>query len=301
MSEPLESDQGVETVDLRFGDCVFSLSGDPEDRSVFGAIKQLEGRWEPHIASVLRHCIRPNFVCLDIGANIGAHSVVMASIARDGQVLAFEASPRNCAYLKENARRNRLGNLRSENLALWNCRGAINFCHIDELAGCSFVGTDEVDSTADEKIRAVVTGEWLKDLHLHISMEKVNCVPLDDWVTNSGLDRVDLIKIDVEGAEVRVLQGSRATLSQYNPIVITEYNPDCAEKYFGQTRREYFDNLAQVFPLIFLIEINGEISPLESYAKLDERLCNGRGWEDLLCCYKLPLSLRDYVRGNSAP
>lgn len=96
----------AEKLSLRFEDRIYELTGSSEDRSVFGALQSQQGFWEPHVVSVLKDCIDPEFVCLDIGANIGAHSVVMADLACNGQVIAFEASRRNFEFLHHNLKNN---------------------------------------------------------------------------------------------------------------------------------------------------------------------------------------------------
>jgi hypothetical protein len=61
------------------------LYGLKEDLTVFGPIES-GGTWEPHLIAVLRRIIRPDFVCRDVGANIGAITLVLSRLARDGAV-----------------------------------------------------------------------------------------------------------------------------------------------------------------------------------------------------------------------
>jgi hypothetical protein len=58
----------------------------------------------------------------------------------------------------------------------------------------------------------------------NVPLGHVSTRPLDDWVEREGLSRVDLIKIDVEGAERAVLEGASRTLERFRPSLILEWN-----------------------------------------------------------------------------
>jgi FkbM family methyltransferase len=176
------------------------------------------------------------------------------------------------------------GSVIGVNCALWDSNGFVNLSTIEELAGCCFIAEAESAAESERLIREVVSPAAIQQLELHVQISATQAMRLDDWVADSGLARVDLIKMDVEGAETRVLRGAERTLRQFAPLLVTEYNPACSTSYFGNRASDYFEELQQRFQVIRILEANGSISsPLGDWHALHIRLTNGRGWEDLLC------------------
>jgi len=118
-----------------------------------------------------------------------------------------------------------------------------------------------------------------------VSEEEVDCVRLDDWAAQTGVKGLGLIKLDVEGAEIPVLQGAEKLIARFQPLLITEYNPACAVKYFGASETAYYDLLSDVFPFRYLIHDGGHLTRLDRRETLLEALQRGKGWEDLLCSF----------------
>ena len=234
----------------------------------------------------LEHLVKPEFVCLDIGANIGAHSLSLAALASRGRVICFEASPRNSVHLRCNVARLGDDAMRVEvvNAALWDSPGFLEIAAVDELAGCSFISPNRDEAASEATIRRVVNHGAIRDITLHVHHERIPAMRLDDWVTNARPGRIDLIKMDVEGAESRVLAGATRMLRRFRPLLITEYNPSCAVQYFDQSESAYFATLRTIFANIRIIEPDGSLSEtLHDWTALQCRLQAGRGWEDLLC------------------
>jgi FkbM family methyltransferase len=194
-------------------------------------------------ASDVRHdaVISRDAVCLDIGANIGIFTLVMSSLAAEGHVFAIEPSSRNLMFLRENLRLNDIANVTVLQNALWDRSCDLELFYLDELAGCSFLQTSRIHQAAMRKIRAVVTQPWLDTTTLHDYSETVPCTRLDDLAVSIGLNRLDFIKLDAEGAEMAVLSGAQDTLMRYRPRLITEFNPACMIQYFEQDPSEYYD------------------------------------------------------------
>lgn len=121
------------------------------------------------------------------GAYSGDHAVLLAAaIAPHGGIVhAFEPNPRQLAMLEKNAARNGLTNLRAVGLGLWH----------DESTRLQFVGADELAQTtpADDGAIAVTT--------------------IDAYCARNGIERVDLIMLDIEGSEHAALQGGRRLLA----------------------------------------------------------------------------------------
>ena len=274
-SAPLMLPRGASTV----------VVGDERDLTVVAVLRGLNGDWEPHIRRFLENIVQADWVCVDIGANIGAHTLAMASMASKGTVVAFEASPRSFGYLSRNIADLPAPKARVKlvNRALWSEPGQLNLAAVAELPGCSFVTPSADVAQSEALLREVINPEDVAGVELHIGIETIDAITLDAWVRESGLERIDLIKLDVEGSESRVLQGAEDVLRKYAPILITEYAPPCHRSFLGAEPQAYFEQLLNLFAGVFIIEEDGSLSPIDEWATLSSRLETGKGWEDLAC------------------
>jgi FkbM family methyltransferase len=145
------------------------------------------GAYEPHDTAVLKRCLRPDDICIDVGANIGYYTTLMAKLAYAGEVHAFEPVPMNWHVLNCNLQLNNLKRVFPNFAALAEKPGRISFS----------VSRDGAYSS----IRA--TG---REVEFEVIETEVKT--LDSYVLASKLVKVDVIKADVEGAEGLVLAGS---------------------------------------------------------------------------------------------
>lgn len=99
------------TLKTPFSNRSYLLAGSARDLSVVGALQATDGLWEPYLMSVMKEFITDDSVCLDVGANIGAMTVVMSDLTSRGKVFAFEPSSRNLMFLRENLTRNAAANV----------------------------------------------------------------------------------------------------------------------------------------------------------------------------------------------
>ncbi|MCO6403937.1 FkbM family methyltransferase [Aurantimonas endophytica] len=255
------------------------------DMSVGGPIAA-SGEWEPHMRRLLERTVQPDWTCLDVGANIGAHTMSLASLAYMGQVIGFEADPANHALLAHNvaALGGAVADTEVLNLALWDSPGRLRLGRVDEFTGCSFVSAGALDEADVEKhLRDVVDPAATKGRALSPRTSEVEAATLDGWVKEKALQRVDLIKIDAEGAESRILSGARDVLKRFRPLVLVEYNPDCASVHFKEEPDTLYRALAECFDDLGAIERDGTVTAIEDWESLKARLDSGKGWEDLVC------------------
>jgi FkbM family methyltransferase len=217
---------------------------------------------------------------VDIGANLGAHTLALSLLAHAGTVIAFEAGSDNFRHLTENVSRvpEPHGEIVCVNRALWDRETLLDFDEVDEFAGCSRVANGDGESY----LRRVIPSEVLDGIDLHLRRRRVQAVRFDDWVEEGHLSRIDLVKLDVEGAEARVLAGATDTLARFRPLLLTEYHPGTAEA-FGLAPDEYFRLLQQHYADISAVEQDGSLSPVSDWPSLRKRLNDGKGWEDLVC------------------
>jgi FkbM family methyltransferase len=163
-----------------------------------------EGAYEAPLHELLVGELRPGDVVADIGANIGVHGLAMARrlAASGGRLLAFEPATDTAEVLRSTAERN-----------------GIAVTLVDAALGRSASTGTLHQSTAwepgDLGVRSLY-GEG-------DAVGEVRIVPFDDWADEVELDRLDIVKIDVEGAELEVLLGMQRSLRRLRPrLVVVE-------------------------------------------------------------------------------
>lgn len=169
----------------------------------------LFGVWEPHMTNFLQSRLRPGDGFVDVGANIGVFSVLASQLVGDtGQVVAIEASPVFHRRLLQEARLNDCGNLRAVNSAVSDSRQKLTFV----LASSRNMGANSIvpyDGPAE-------------------STFEIEALPLPELLDPSEIANARVIKIDVEGAEGKVVRGLAPMLDKLRPDaeISVEVTPD---------------------------------------------------------------------------
>lgn len=150
------------------------------------------GRYEPQETILLRELLRPGQTFVDVGANWGYFTLVGAScVGASGRVIAVEADPRACRALEANLSRNRLTSVT-----------------VAEAAADAATGTMELRSygtDSDDYSRYGVV--WTEQSVHGMRFFTVRTRTLDDILDEAGVSRIDLLKLDIEGAEGQALAG----------------------------------------------------------------------------------------------
>ena len=169
-----------------------------------------EQEYEPELRAALRALVQPGAICADVGAHHGVLTRLMADCAgAAGRVVAFEAHPDNAAVLRDRFSRYRGGRVTIENLAVGDGASPRVWLH----AGRGHASTEWNILGADVDGRA--TPPELE----------VEATSLDDYFAARGT-RVDVVKVDVEGAEADVLRGMRRLLREDRPALAVEFHTD---------------------------------------------------------------------------
>jgi FkbM family methyltransferase len=173
------------------------------------------GERDPDVMRFLRRWVRPGFIALDVGANIGTYAIPLARlVGPTGRVVAFEPNRPTCACLRQNVRQNRLGNIRVVRAAVGEHPG-----HSDLVVNAENFGEVHLAPAATTPEAA-------------ITRARVVVTTLDAECARLALPRVDFIKIDVEGFELAALRGAVAVLAANPRIVVqTEIIPAHAARY----------------------------------------------------------------------
>ena len=170
----------------------------------------VSGTFEPNEFHFLGQILKPGMTVLDVGANEGLYTLFSASrVGPAGHVVAFEPSSRERRKLQHNVTRNRLGNVTVVPSAIGSSEGTAAL----QIASGVHSGHNTLGALVYDDAPAVGVE--------HVPVERLDAV-----IDRLGIARVDVIKIDVEGAEMHVLEGARRTLSAQRPVLLVEANDD---------------------------------------------------------------------------
>lgn len=184
----------METAQCRYGRMLY-LKND----QYMGRHLQTYGEYSEGEVELWRQFVKPHWSVADIGANIGVHTLALASLAHQGTVLSIEPVPfvyrMLCANLALNAITNVVPLQAAAGFPPRTLRvGAIDYTHEDTYGGFP-MGPAE-------------------------GGPPVAVLPLD-----SVLQKVDFIKVDVEGMELEVLKGAQQLIDRFRPVLYVEANP----------------------------------------------------------------------------
>ncbi|HYG74039.1 MAG TPA: FkbM family methyltransferase [Planctomycetota bacterium] len=168
------------------------------------------GCYDLELHGVIERLVEPGMICFDVGANLGEMALHMAARAgATGSVYAFEPIPEIFARLKSHVERNTLQNIvRPFQLALSDATGKATIAHADSTA--SNQGLASLVSTSEVLCRSL----------------EIETMTLDDFVATHAVPRIDLMKIDIQGAEPKLLKGGAKTLQKFAPDLLIEISPE---------------------------------------------------------------------------
>ena len=168
------------------------------------AFLEADGNYEVAETRFCERYLQPGMTALDAGAHIGLYTLLFARLVGPaGRVYAFEPAPANHRRLVENLALNAAENVVVEQAALYREAGRVTLHLFPERLG-SWHSLGE-PSLADPSFpyATIAPSEAVE----------VDAITLDEYTAERGIERIDLLKVDVEGAEADVLAGGRTTLA----------------------------------------------------------------------------------------
>lgn len=223
------------------------------------------GSFEPNEFALLDQVLDEAMVVVDGGANDGIYSLFASiRVGPTGRVLAFEPSPREQQRLRVNLGLNDVHNVDVYDAALGASMGRTLLA----IAGYGHEGQNTV-------------GEAVSNPNVDtVDRISVPVLTLDDVVREARLERVDLIKLDIEGSEVAALRGADATLRRFTPLLQLEMEESALEKQ-GSSRRELLQLLASHGYTTWVFDAaTGRPRSSEVIAELHGNvICAPAGWE----------------------
>jgi FkbM family methyltransferase len=252
------------------------------------------GRYSNNIFEIFEKVIKPDAICLDIGANVGVSTLALASLATEGRVFALEADARTCQFLTRNIRDNGLSNVTAEQcvVGLDGSRKTFLFCAHNP---------GRSPSMRPELVGRInrATERW--------EPVEVECLSVDEFVRSHGLGRLDFIKLDCEGADIEILSSARHTLERFCPTVVVEFNSFCLTTFARTNPADAIDTVLATFPYVWRIlptrrtlrgtakstvdqifrrRAGGSIERVsDSYIFIHDHIVFRNGFDDLLCAF----------------
>lgn len=235
-----------------------------EDRVIGAGIAQTRS-YEPYVQVELQPLLQPGAVVVDIGANIGYFTLLAAAlVGPSGRVLAFEPNPDNVALIQLSLTENGF-----ENVDLYP------YAVSDEDQDLQLL-VEKTNSDARLFDPAVDKGY---DASL---IRTVRAVRLDDLLADAG--PLDVLKMDIEGAESRALRGMERLIQATRPVIFTEFSPILIEAVSHVTPQSYLEMLiGHGYDLYILDRVMGKSeTPCSVSAILDAHARSGLTHLDLV-------------------
>lgn len=155
---------------------------------------------EPLTTKLLSKELKKGMTCLDVGGNIGYYTMLESRIVGDeGKVIVIEPSPQNFEHLKKNLELQKSSNVKAYNFAAGDRDGEVNFLVYSESNG-SFTIPDGEETN--------IPGDIIK----------VPSRRLDSFLEEKSIDKVDFVRMDVEGYEGYIIKGLKKTIEKSKPI-----------------------------------------------------------------------------------
>ena len=194
---------------------------------VFGAFNYELYGWDVRELRFLRRFLQPGMTVLDIGAHHGLYAVLASHlVGPSGRVIAFEPSPRIARRLRWHLALNRARRVELETCAVAASKSRMEF----------FIPTRGVDTIASLRRAGVGNGR--------LRSVVVDVVALDNFAAARQVANIDLIKLDVEGAEMDVLAGAREVMRRTRPCWLFEALDSTAESW-GNSGRKLVDRFVE--------------------------------------------------------
>jgi FkbM family methyltransferase len=173
-------------------------SNDPTERWLLYA-----GNYQPALTHLLQTHTPVEGYCMDIGANLGFYALKFARwVGAQGRVAAFEANPWLANRIQENTRLNGFTQVDVVANAVHHEAGEITF-YVSDSLGKSSVMAAHVPRPAQTLLVPAIT--------------------LDTYLQQQGWERLDVLKLDIEGNDCHALLGAREALARFRPFIVFEF------------------------------------------------------------------------------
>ncbi len=245
--------------ELFYKESVFKIVGDERDPYF------LNVGLDPFYSKILGY-LPEDAIVFDIGGNIGVTSLMAAS--HNASVYAFEPSPKAFKWLTKNIANNPDFKVFPENVAVGAKNGHIGFFDNPHSASASHLSADQTLG---------------HEANIHVPV-----ITIDDFVNEHTINRVDLIKIDVEGFEPDVLKGCTKTIERFKLACFVEFNSFTMISFRNINPRDMLSDIRETFPFVYEYRdgrLNQIKSDDEALGFIHDNLVVHGCVSDLYCCF----------------
>jgi FkbM family methyltransferase len=167
------------------------------------------GAFRPEVSRLINRMLRPGQVAIDIGANVGMHSVIMANrVGPTGHVVVFEPDPHPMGRLRRNMALNGIDWVTTVEAAV-SARSETRTFYLHD---------DSIGNFANASLVAANVGKQTASVEMQV-------VSIDEWMRDNPLPRVDVVKLLAQGEEYNALQGMRGLIERDRPKIFFLYEP----------------------------------------------------------------------------
>jgi FkbM family methyltransferase len=193
--------------------------------------------------------LQPGMTVLDAGAHHGLYTLLRSKcVGSRGRVIAVEPSPRERKRLQRHLRLNRCRNVTVQACALGDQRREEDLFVVEGREDwCNSLRAPQIEE---------------RTVKVRVGVERT-----DDVLKELGIQRLDFIKLDVEGAELSFLQGAARTLETWRPLILAEVQ-DTRTRPWGYAAREIIDLLVRAKYCWFALTANRNLQPISQQLKV---------------------------------
>jgi len=255
---------------LKSSQCRYGFFIFDKNDTYVGRSLETYGEWAEAEVQLFSQIIRPTDTVVEVGANIGSHTLAMARLASEGRVHAFEPQPYVFSLLQKNILDNGL-----KNITLWN------------VAVGSEVGRVSMPYLSANIYSPINFGA----ISIHTVASRRVGVPLLKIDGIQGIQKIDFLKIDVEGFEPQVLEGAISVIQKFRPIVFIESQSGEGDNTVAINR--FFGSLGYT-----TWHYNTLIYNAENFRKNPQNIFGREASFDLLCLPQEKAEVSGLARGS---
>ena len=241
----------------------FSILVDVRDYALAKPIV-IAGRYEPHVTAALSGELREDTVFLDVGANIGFFTLLVAARCPAGRVYSIEPDPDNARLLSASVALNGFGS-----------RVTVHSCAASDEAGV--LTLSDLGNARNLGARFTSKKHETLDRHVHGPAPKfveVRAARLDHLL---DVPKLDLVKMDIEGFEPVALRGMEGLLGKHRPVIVMEFAPGTIRDIAGEDPESALRQLVAAGYELGILGDDGRAASMTIDTEELLRVCEGRG------------------------